>query len=200
MVDDQLQGFHLNGTVIGGATLIPAVMGNAISFNGVDQYVDFGRHDSCLTNPGLCSDGITWAVWLYSRSASHAYVVTSGSGYATGEAGFALLFRNGHVKIAVRSTTKQWISTLSDTYIASKWMHVTMTWDSIDLTKVYINGQVVTGTLQVHYDTCSSNSCFNLGRSTGGDKYADVAVDELLVWYSVKPTLFIQKIYQSYVF
>ncbi len=199
MVGDQLQGCHLNGTVFGGATLIPGVSGNAISFNGNDQYVDYGRHDSCLTNAGLCSDGITWAFWLYLRAESYAFVVTSGSGFLTDETGFSFAIHGGpKLHIVVKSTDTKWQWLQSGTFLLFEWIHVAMTWGNLNGFTVYINGQEVGGSGDIATDTYSGNSRFNLGRSTGGDKYADVAIDELLVWYCIKPPSFIANIYHAY--
>ncbi len=59
IIDDQLLADQMNGTVVGGANLVGGVCGNAISFNGIDGYIDFGRYVGCLTNAGLCTNGVT---------------------------------------------------------------------------------------------------------------------------------------------
>ncbi len=42
--DGKIIGPHLNGTPVGSPVLVPGIKGQALSLNGVDQYVDFGNH------------------------------------------------------------------------------------------------------------------------------------------------------------
>ena len=105
IVGNQLLGQQMNGVVYGGVSLVPGIHGNAVLFNGIDGFVDYGHHDICLTNPGLCPNGITWSMWLYIQSTSYSYFVSSGCGFYNGDTGITSA---GYLRFVARSTSYKW--------------------------------------------------------------------------------------------
>ena len=108
MIDDQLLADQMNGTVHGGVTLVAGVRYNATSFNGNNGYIDFGRNDGCLTNPGLCTSGITWSMWAYFRSSTYSFFLTSGCGFLAGNTGFSFTIYPSHMNFCARDMSNIW--------------------------------------------------------------------------------------------
>ena len=144
MIGDQLLADQMNGTVRGGVSLVAGVRYNAASFNGINGYIYFGRHDGCLTNPNLCITGITWSLWVNFRSHAPSYFLTSGAGYARYERGFS--FSNpAELTLNVKDTGNRWMYTCQAPVPLNKWLHLAATWHD-GTGKIYLNGvlQVVT--------------------------------------------------------
>ena len=197
IIDDQLLADQMNGTVVGGVSLVHGVCGNAISFNGIDGYIDFGRHDGCLTNAGLCTNGITWSMWVYIRSTGLSYILTSGCGYLTWNTGFCLLVDSaGYLDYVVRDTSQRWKYISQHSAPLHQWVHLLATWYD-EAGKMYVNGVLEADTAEVDYYSYSTNPPINFGRSTNNNFYSNVIIDEVLVWYDVKTIDFIEYIHQQ---
>ena len=62
---DELAGCGIVATMVGGASQVPGVRGQALAIQGFPQAASLGnlRH-TCAGNLSLCPEGFTVAVWL----------------------------------------------------------------------------------------------------------------------------------------
>jgi len=122
-----------NDGAIFGPAWTTGKVGQALNFDGVDDYVRIP------TNPSLDDlTAITMAAWIYPRVDSHWHVLDKGDGdkriYAEGM-NLTLVGR-------VRYTGNHaYAESVSNTLILNTWQHLVMTWSAADnITRLYHNG------------------------------------------------------------
>jgi len=128
--------FYNNQGTIYGATWTDGKFGKALSFDGVDDYVEVP-----LTN-SLKPQSLTITAWIYPEdfSTNSAILRTAGTNYGyflyVGKTTKKLLFMLGN------GTDSQWMS--GNTALSeNQWYFVTVTYDTLtDTVKIYINGQL----------------------------------------------------------
>ena len=202
IVGDELVGQQMNGLVVGGASLVPGIQGNAVSFDGIDACIDYGQHDICMSNAGLCNSGITWSMWLYIMSDTASTFLSSGCGYYRGETGFAFAIgKHGNLDVNVRSASEKWKYDFTIQAPLLQWIHFAVSWNQVELVKMYVNGTLQEGTLNAGNGySHTTNPPINIGCSTGNKRHSNIIIDELLVWYDVKTPEFIIDLYsQKYI-
>lgn len=162
---DQL-GNTPNGTNYGGATFTTGKAGNAITLNGTNQYIRFGRKTYKNVN------NISVALWLKKPSTAESlgffimcsdFAVATESGYAT----FAISLpstNNAHGAIAQNT-----------------WVHLAGTYDGTNI-KVYING-VLTETK--YHPGNISDSDRNLTLGYFNSEYWGGSIDDLFIYNKV---------------
>ncbi|MCP4609810.1 MAG: hypothetical protein GY845_13970 [Planctomycetes bacterium] len=128
------------GTVID-ATWVPGKTGNALDFDGVDDYVKIAA-DPSLDNLGA----ITMSVWIFPRLNNHLRVLDKGDGdkllLVEGE---PRAF-NGRIRYAGTDALSE---SVGNTIIANTWQHVALTWNQITNTiQLFHNGIEVLYTIQ----------------------------------------------------
>ncbi len=111
-------------------------LGGCYSFDGTDDYINFGS-DSSLKN-----NTITYSVWVYPRSwvsgtltSPHwIYWTNDGVGFVTDQSGGKGFFSNW----IQCGGSRRGVNTLYE-YDKEKWYNVVMSYDGVDL-KLYVNG------------------------------------------------------------
>ncbi len=87
-------GYPAYGSTSSLPNLINGIHGNALSFNGIDHYVDLGLHDNeCMGNPELCPNGFTWAMWLKiepNNAVDNKFILSSSDGWGTSTKGVSI--------------------------------------------------------------------------------------------------------------
>ncbi len=202
IIGDKLIGPQRNGTIHNIAGVVPGIRGNALSFNGVDQYVDMGTYlGECIVKPPLCLDGFTWMMWLKIPSASSTeMVVPLSSNYGPGNGNFGLHIRLANAQLeVVLITTGKFIRYASEDFVKDQWFHFAFSWLAPDNCEMYTDGETITKSkTSGSRSPNEANGQFDLGRSVLGDKYAAFSVDDILFWSERKDINFIQSIYESY--
>ena len=131
-----LIGRNIRGTMHNGTSLVPGHQGNAVQFDGIDDYVDLGNHsDSCFGDIRLCTDGFTVSMWI-----KHGIVNTGetyfASGYPVGI--WHKQTPNGQFKITARSSSFEWKSLFPAE--VDRWMFVSATWHPSGVLTSYVDG------------------------------------------------------------
>ena len=198
VLDDQLIGRDMNGTIGGGAPLVPGVWGNALSFNGIDQYVQLDSN-FCFSQEPMCPSGMTWSVWVYLPSAPNSWTILMGAGHGalTYYTGIILVTTDsGQLAAFVKTATHSRETYLSAAdYIIGEWMHVGIIYQPGEDVKVYINGSPVVGQIITRDILYGAGGLFDLGRSFTDAMYAEVTMDELLFWSHAKDDAFMEQIF-----
>ncbi len=199
IIDDQLIGRDMNGTVVGGPPLVSGVWGNALSFNGVNQYVQLDNN-FCFTQIPMCPSGMTWSLWINFPGIpnSSQFLISAGHGRNTAITG--VVFRtktNGQLVVSTHSNTLKRITFVAvGSYPVNEWMHVGIIYQPDEDIKLYINGSLAAGTnTESQPADNTGGGLFELGRSFTDEMYCHATMDELLFWSHAKDDAFMQQIY-----
>ncbi len=136
--DSSAYGHH--GTIFG-ATWAPGKIGQALAFDGTNDYVQIPR-DPSLDN----LQGLTMAAWVYPRQDKHWHVLDKGDGdkrlYSEG----VNRTLDGRVRY---SGTQAYAKSPNNTILLNEWQHIAMTWSrATNSARLYHNGAEVTYTTQ----------------------------------------------------
>ena len=162
------------GTLTNGPTWDQGKFGNAVRFDGSDDYIDLGSSSTFAF-----SSGITLAGWvkpdtaalsgtpriLSKREANNGYVLSLGSGAARFLVGDGASFDT---------------ATGSTTLVAGQWYHIVGTWDGENTVKIYVNGRLE-GTTTGATSLVNSSENLKIGGETGGN-YFDGAIDQIQIF------------------
>lgn len=128
--DSSAYGHH--GTIFG-ATWVPGKIGQALAFDGTNDYVQIPR-DASLDN----LQGLTMAAWIYPRQDKHWHVLDKGDGdkrlYSEG----VNRTLDGRIRY---SGTPAYAKSSNNTILLNEWQHIAMTWSrTTNTTRLYHNG------------------------------------------------------------
>ncbi len=182
IVDDTVTSEPLGETAVlyGNPDMEIGVRNIAICLNGIDQNINLGTSVSCLSYPGFCDEGFTWAAWIKLGNIITKYpcYLMSSGGYKTTDMGFALFLNNS--ALGGRVATSDHIWSFEDIPVESGvWFHVAVTWDGADTGNmtIYINGDynmAVSGELGDVGDNLHED--FIIGQNNSG---IDFCIDEM---------------------
>lgn len=187
-------GYGNDGTIYGLPTLptfisdnTPSGDGYALSFDGIDDYIDVGN-DSSLN----ITDSITIIAWIYPKSADKGTIVAKNPPYyfAFGSI-WGLQQRVG----AAVSIPGGWSSISGNgTIPINKWSHIAMTYNGSTI-KVYLNGKEdgsvpATGLMTVGGDTVKIG-----WGSPGFNQYFNGLIDQVRIYEQALTTAQIKQIY-----
>ena len=129
-------GYGNNGTLYNGPTWTAGKVGGALSFDGVDDYVDCGNAVSLNT-----TNAITVELWVKPRgSYTGNYQMFVGKNYGDSWA-IARLATSDNFHWYINTTGSGWQAVTYGTLIPDNWYHLVMTYDSsTGKWYAYING------------------------------------------------------------
>jgi hypothetical protein len=165
-----------HGTLINGPIWTAGQMDNALSFDGIDDYVEVPYDASLdLTNQG------TFEVWAKKDTDKSLQVYLSNQGHSSFSKDYELADENGYV--VVRWGVGVWTYTLKsiNKVPTGIWNHIVMTYDGSEI-KLFINGQLE--------NSKSYNTSTNpwgiypliIGSRPGGGGYFDGDMDLIAVY------------------
>ncbi|MFH1476063.1 MAG: LamG-like jellyroll fold domain-containing protein, partial [Verrucomicrobiota bacterium] len=112
----------------------PLWIGDAFSFDGIDDYID------CGTNASLKVSQITMEAWVYSPT-------TNFSGYneiAGAEGAYGLLIVNNRLRVHINTANQGWHYCPYTSVLSWEgWHHVACTYDGAGTVKYYKNGELI---------------------------------------------------------
>ncbi len=156
------------------------VTGNALNFDGTDDYVDCGINQTSL------GTDFTIEAWIYPESGSN-YKGVAGAHEDNGSSKKGVIFgqyESGNISFGLGTTANTWSVINCAPPELNKWTHIVAIYSSENYIKVYYNGlfagETTTGTFDP-YDY------FWIGRALDGfDRYFDGKIDELRIWTDVR--------------
>lgn len=184
-------GKSQHGTARGSTTLTTGIFGQAASFNGTSDYVDFAS--TVLT----AATNITVSAWVKTSNTTSSMGIF-GSGVKTGcnpsTQYFDLTGGKVYHNIGCGSSV---IS--SGSYVASSWNHVLFTRDAGNLVRLYLNGSLVGGPTNNSGGNAPSIGNEMIGASwIGGvmSHYFNGQMDEVAIWNRVLTEVEVSILYQ----
>jgi hypothetical protein len=196
VADSSLHG--ISGTLINGTSWAGGIAGYALSFDGTDDYVNFG-------NPAELNlpSSRTLSAWIKPDLLSSAYnVIVSKNLW-----GYSLFIYNGNLCgfVAGDPISDQSYSKSVETLTLNEWQHVAMTFNDNDKKiRLYINGQEVSGYASqlTMLGSPGSTSAFDLciGSNRGVADYFDGCIDEVRIYSKARSAQEILEEYKKIVF
>jgi hypothetical protein len=167
-----------NGT-INGAQWDVGMYGQALSFNGQDNYVEVPNSDSLEIDTN-----VSIAAWIYWIDAGDGWqgILSKGPMSGPGENYSLFVNRSGrffHFVLALDVGRVQQNSP-NDSVVSDEWQHVCCTWDG-SVTRIYINGEVAMETDQVA-TLIPSNLPLRIGHREASSHYWNGIIDEVRVY------------------
>ena len=190
---DDLDGIILhgsiNGTLRGGATLIQGKINKALSTNGVDQAVRFGRHlEQCFHLPTKCTSGSSFAYWLKWEPTTNFALIFDTGGWYTSSHGYTHQLNNDGVIVIFVKDEFHYHLLIAFIGNQSKWSYIVQTWSANRGIKLYLNGCPLDNDSVKIWKTPRTHNIvidaeFSLGEPSLGVKYrANMTLDHLMAW------------------
>jgi len=186
-----------NGTLMptyptNNATWTSGISGNALNFDGVDDYVEVNSSDTLNFTSG---NSISISTWIYPNSVLGQWVILTkgGSGLGSNNINYQIRIDNGEFYFFYRSqVTPSWQTFSSNTPVfeAGSWYYVavTYTFGTGNSIKLYVNGQEAPGawTGAGNEAPVVSNEPIWIGKQAGpggGDNDPfNGTIDEVRIW------------------
>ncbi len=172
--DSTSSGF--DGQLRNGAFLAAGKIGNSVSLDGANDYVDFGN----ILNFDE-TDVFSISAWIYPTDVSKVFqgIVDKLTG-----AGYRLLLNNGRVYGQVRTSwygAVQSASSPASSIIEDQWQHVAFTFDGSEL-KVYLSGTLVETTPFTLPSVGTTGSSLKVGQADNNNRYFEGKIDDVRIY------------------
>ena len=176
-----LSGNNLNGTLINSPTWVSGKYGNALSFDGIDDYVNFGDNQlHRLTFVGTVSLWVN--PYAYPPGINRWGKLIDKGNWGAGRNDYSIYFQgsNNTLKFEVDgSSASQSVSVANTEVPLNQWKYLTLTWDGSYI-KSYIDGVQASQTVQsISPDT----SGYSLQISSNNSNFAfSGLIDEVRIY------------------
>ncbi len=175
-----------NGSLSGGPTVTSGQIGQALNFDGSDDFMSLGSSDYLNVN---ATADMTISGWFFRDTfTTDDVIVAKIYGIGPGETGYGVYISSGDQLIfKIGDGVQTYTVTTSMTFTTSVWTHFSIVWDqdSAANTKIYINGQSVStstsGTIS-DIDDASYSHTFRVGALSAGGEPFDGKIDEVRVY------------------
>ncbi len=168
---------HATGTNHNSAAFVTGVHGMGISFNGVDQYLEYTNLP--ITTP----TGISFSMWMKTDTTNPTTYFLNSYGYGFYTSSWATGFA------AYLPST----NSAGGLFHSQQWTHVVGTYDGNDI-RIYINGILTQTTSWPHTLAAQSSPLWLAG--DGGGTYWSGSLDELFIYHRVLTQADIDRLYQ----
>jgi len=185
-------GNNNNGT-ISGANWTAGKVGNALSFNGTNSFVNAGSGASLDDIPQQGGGGMTVAFWINPASNTSNFILSKGphtnnsGAWEITKSSATNPARLSFFKEGAADFTADWNSVLT----TGTWQHIVLAWDgtmALGGISVYKNGSLVTGGGS-NGDGAAGNSDaannLSIGSSDGTSGFLDAGLDEVRIYNRV---------------
>ncbi len=176
-ITDESSNGH-TGT-LNGATIATGKIGNALDFDGGNDYVDIG-------NFNVSGNGITLAAWIKADDfgTSDARIISKAVGVQEYHHTWMLstIKNGGRIKPRFRLRTQGLTTTLigAQNLTAGVWYHITATYDGAKM-RVFVNG-VEKGNRNKSGSITATNATIRIGDNPVGSRYFDGLIDEVHIF------------------
>lgn len=176
-------GYGNHGTVYGGAAWAEGVSGGALSFDGIDDYVDCGNDESIKPTGAMTVTG-----WFKGASSSATYAGGVGTMGNSGARGYFLAMRplagdldHACAAIAANPTTLVWVQ--DNRHDPQHWAHYAVVYQPSERLALYRNGEIVDENTDVPAAQYQGNG-ISLKLGNRGDGLGDFAgqIDEVRIY------------------
>lgn len=189
-----------NGTIIvsdipiklvGSPLLVPGKFGKSLKLNGRSQYADFGeRGQTCLTNLGHCTFGISIFMWVKLNYDNNMYMLSTGSD------GIKMYYSLGYIYITVDHDRKSWrisVPKISE----DEWHFLELSWHPDFGLSFFVDNKLQDYVTfrSIPQTQVSGSEHFYIGAPNSDDvtgqrfSYGNMALDDMEIWYGRREEL-----------
>ncbi len=149
---------------------------------------DFGSH--CISDPQLCKEGFSIELWLWFKSPSDPFPVTTSvlrSGHYRSR-GFAVYVVHHHVCVIIRFWEEFWKACVGSVGEPTNWLHVLTYWDQTSglvliVDDLAFHSHARQRAMRHKHKYCDSDSVLRLGNiKAGQSRRYEIAVHSLSIW------------------
>jgi hypothetical protein len=184
-------GSNYTGTLVGSPTWVTGKMGNAISFNGTNSYVDFSNILS------LVGSDLSLSVWVKPTAVTD---YMSFIDKLANNGNYRLLgYANGVVEYGIRDAANgyDYIDSAAGVLQAGQWTHIAVVHTSSNNTAtLYING-VAAGTKTFSLTRNDAGVPLRAGYTTNNGVYYNGAIDDMRIYNRALSASEVQGVYNS---
>ena len=173
-----MTGRNITGTMYNGSSLVPGYQGNAVQFDGINDYVDLGNHsDSCFGDIRLCTDGVTVSIWI-KRGIMNSWQTYFASGFPVG----IWYKENGHgeFRIVASSSRMQWKSNFP--VEIGRWVFVSATWHPSGVLSIYLDGCILHTANSQSISKIFKAGNPTLGARSDGRQFSNALIGTFAFW------------------
>ncbi len=189
--DSSGNGKH--GTENGGVSYVTGQFGQAVSFDGGDDYLEIPD-----TNLLDLSNSLTLSAWIYTTSHEANTKGIISKGRSSNGTGYRLGVYNGKADLGLNNNLYNCFVHSKEPINTNKWVHIAGSWDGT-IMKIYVNGS-----LNNTNDSCAGSSLtdssesLNIGRETSGltGRYFRGRTDEARIYNRALTESEINEVYQ----
>ena len=164
-----------NDGLISGATWTPGKIGNALSFDGINGYVNAGNGSSLNIN----GNEISIEAWIYPRSLSESYIVSKFNG-DTVTSGYNLLITQSNIYFRLGSGTTRYQFVTAHGMSTNTWYHLVAVYDGTSM-KIYKNGIVLSGSTSFSGTIGTNSLNVNIGQRVDNSYRWNGYIDEVKI-------------------
>jgi hypothetical protein len=165
-----------NGTLVNGPKWTNGKFGQALSFDGVDDYVDFGDIDM-LEFTGTAPFSVAAWLWL-DPAISSSHIISKEGSSATGVQGWQFGWLGSTIRLIRWRDGNP--NVCSFTVPTGKWIHVVFTYDG-SIIRGYLNGGFQTS-LSSTFEIIGTAYPFRIGARPYGGYYYKGLIDEVRIY------------------
>jgi hypothetical protein len=188
-----------NGTLINGATYSTGKINNGFSFDGINDYVNFGNN---LDFNG--STPFSFSAWVKPTTLSGLNCILSKMVAATAQ-GYYLRLENGIRFVIYNADTSGVVVTTTTSIPLNVYTHITVTYSGNGLGNgfnIYVNGVNTTLTIvrNAFYGSASNSASFSIGSQYTGasaNVFFNGVIDEVGAWSRVLTTSEVTELYNA---
>ena len=187
------------GTLTNGPTVTPGIEGQALSYNGTNQYVDTNSHIGTLTT----SSGSA-CVWAKNNRAYNSGVAEAifDQGDTSGNTEFGLLhFSDNNIYAGFQtggSDHRVILAATAANWPQGKWTSYCLTWTSGGTTSLYVNGALIgTQTGTVVYNSTDTLRLGYYWWSGSGNNYYSGSIDDFRIYNRALTAYEVSQLYNA---
>jgi Concanavalin A-like lectin/glucanases superfamily/Immunoglobulin domain/Immunoglobulin I-set domain len=182
-----------HGTLINGVGFTNGLVGQAFSFNGINQYVDVPN--SASLNP---TNSVTLEAWINPAQFPPSSPIIKKAGQGPGGPdGYTLELGNSSGVLFGVYVNGAWVDTVAALVPLNQWTHVAGVYDGTNL-YAYVNGKLAAGPVHAPGTIAPSGNDLNIGHDASNpSRYFNGLIDEATVYSSALSAAQILAIYNA---
>ena len=194
----------IDGRVRGSASLVPGKQVNALSLDGINGRVYYGKYfNECFHLPEMCTTGSTFSYWLRYRNPntgdSHGCILDTGGMYHSSH-GYTLRILYPATLGATVIDVANYYVTIANIDNPFDWLFIVHTWSPSTGINIYLNGCIMNGQMKAMFGRTQKlrlSFPFKIGEKVYGDRQrAEMDLDNLMAWDN---ELTAEEVWQLYV-
>lgn len=165
-----------NTGTVNGATWITGVVGNALDFDGIDDYINSGNGNSL----NITGNEMSITAWIYPKSLAERYIVSKFNG-DTVTSGYNFLITSGNIYFRLGDGTTRYQFAPFHEMSTNAWYHFVAVYDGSSM-RIYKNGVVLPGSTSFTGNIAANSNDVNIGQRVDNSYRWNGSLDEIKIY------------------